>query len=209
MTSRFNRGSSPGRARDASQLSGSFEAGHKKLGGRKKGTRNLISPERKMALLEAAHRVGSDGNGKDGVAGYLFWVAKRDRTLFYVDIWSRLLELDLHEAAVSAEAHGITNEPDDEIRSPSGRTKQRSPFESLRELPDDEVQALMRLAVERRKRLLQNLLRGFINSAKELARAGSKKGALMRCNRESRQKNPPHVKIEIWPACALFNDHSR
>jgi hypothetical protein len=45
MTSRFNRGSSPGRARDASQLSGSFEAGHKKLGGRKKGTRNLISPE--------------------------------------------------------------------------------------------------------------------------------------------------------------------
>ena len=63
MTSRFNRGSSPGRARDASQLSGSFEAGHKKLGGRKKGTRNLISPERKMALLEAAHRLGSDGNG--------------------------------------------------------------------------------------------------------------------------------------------------
>jgi hypothetical protein len=151
MTSRFNRGSSPGRARDASQLSGSFEAGHKKLGGRKKGTRNLISPERKRALLEAAHRVGSDGNGKDGVAGYFTCLAKRDPTLFYVDIWSRSLELDLHEAAVSAEARGITNEPDDEIRSPSGRTKQRSPFESLRELPDDEVQALMRLAVERRK----------------------------------------------------------
>jgi len=60
MASRFNRGRSPGRARDASQLSGSFAAGHKKLGGRKKGTRNLISPEHKWALLEAAHRVGSD-----------------------------------------------------------------------------------------------------------------------------------------------------
>ena len=54
MTSRFNRGSSPGRARDASQLSGSFEAGHKKLGGRKKGTRNLISPEHKMGAARGS-----------------------------------------------------------------------------------------------------------------------------------------------------------
>ena len=59
MTNPFNRGSSPGRARDSLQRSGSFKPGHKKRGGRKKGSRNVISPEHKRALLEAAHRVGS------------------------------------------------------------------------------------------------------------------------------------------------------
>ena len=178
MTSRFNRGSSPGRARDASQLSGSFEAGHKKLGGRKKGTRNLISPEHKWALLEAAHRVGSDANGKDGVAGYFTWAVKRDPTLFYVDIWSRSLELDLHEAAVSTEARGITNEADDEIRSPSGRTKQRSPFKSLRERPDDEVQALMRLAVERRKDFCKMLCAALLTPPKNWRARARRRGLL-------------------------------
>jgi hypothetical protein len=56
MTNPFNRGSAPGRARDALQRSGSFEPGHKKRGGRKKRSRNVISPEHKRALLEAAHR---------------------------------------------------------------------------------------------------------------------------------------------------------
>ena len=41
MTNPFNRGSAPGRARDALQRSGSFEPGHKKRGGRKKGSRKL------------------------------------------------------------------------------------------------------------------------------------------------------------------------
>ena len=59
ITNPFNRGSSPGRARDLLQRSGSFKPGHKKRGGRKKGSRNAISPEHKRALLEAAHRVGS------------------------------------------------------------------------------------------------------------------------------------------------------
>ena len=45
MTNPFNRGSAPGRARDTLQRSGSFEPGHKKRGGRKKGSRNVISPE--------------------------------------------------------------------------------------------------------------------------------------------------------------------
>ena len=110
MTNPFNRGSAPGRARDALQRSGSFEPGHKKRGGRKKGSRNVISPEHKRALLEAAHRVGSDGNGRGGIVGYFTWVRKRDLTFFYVDLWSRQLELQIHEEAMIAEAPGTTNE---------------------------------------------------------------------------------------------------
>ena len=58
----------------------------------RRGSRNVISPEHKRALLETAHRVGSDGNGRDGIVGYFTWVAARDPTFFYVDLWSRLLE---------------------------------------------------------------------------------------------------------------------
>ena len=58
MTNPFNRGSAPDRARDPWQNPATFEPGHAKLGGRKKGTRNVITPEHKMALLEAVHRVG-------------------------------------------------------------------------------------------------------------------------------------------------------
>ena len=36
----------------------------------------------------AALRVGSDGNGRDGIVGYFTWVAERDLTSFYVDLWS-------------------------------------------------------------------------------------------------------------------------
>jgi hypothetical protein len=104
----------------------------------------VISPEHKWALLEAAHRVGRDGNGRDGIGGYFTWVAARDLTFFYVDLWIRLLELQVHEEAMSAAAPGTTNEPGD-------RKKQPMAFE-LRGGPDDEVQDLMNLAVERPKR---------------------------------------------------------
>jgi hypothetical protein len=150
MTDPFNRGSAPGRARDPWQCSGTFEPGHAKLGGRKKGTRNLVSPEHKMALLEAAHRVGNDGNGKDGAFGYFRWVATRDLTFFYVDIWMRLLELEVYEAAIRAQAPCITNELDDPL-SRSTRTKKSTSFELPPDGPNAEVEGLMRLAIERPK----------------------------------------------------------
>ena len=136
-----HRGSAPGRARDALQRSGSFEPGHKKRGGRKKGSRNVISPEHKRALLEAALRVGSDGNGRGGIVGHFTWVRKRDLTFFYVDLWSRELELQIHEEAMSAAPPGTINEPGDQKKQPMA-------FE-LRGGPDDEVRDLMNLAIER------------------------------------------------------------
>jgi hypothetical protein len=67
MSHRLTRGSAPGRARDASQRPGSFEKGHKKVGGRKRGTPNVMTRERKEALLQAASQAG----GEDGLVGYL------------------------------------------------------------------------------------------------------------------------------------------
>jgi hypothetical protein len=151
MTNAFTRGTAPGRARDPWQNSGAFEPGHAKLGGRKKGTRILITPGHKMALLEAAQRVGSDGNGKDGAYGYFRWVATRDLTFFYVDIWMRLLDLEVYEAAIRAEAPCITSELDDQIPKRSIRTKKPWSFELSRDGPNAEVEGLMRLAIERPK----------------------------------------------------------
>jgi hypothetical protein len=58
MRNPLDRGNCPGRAREASERPGSFKLGHKKLGGRKKGTPNAISADLKKALLQAAHRIG-------------------------------------------------------------------------------------------------------------------------------------------------------
>ena len=71
-----------------------FKKGHKKLGGRPPGRRNVLTNDLKEALLEAATRVGFvrevdilDANGKPtgkkkpewdgdgGLAGYLEWAA--------------------------------------------------------------------------------------------------------------------------------------
>ena len=42
--------------------------------------------------------------GKRRRTGYFTWLAKRAPTIFYVDIWSRSLELEVYEEAISAEA---------------------------------------------------------------------------------------------------------
>ena len=39
-------------------------------------------------------------------------------TFFYVDLWSRQLELQIPEEAMSAAAHGTTNEPGDRKKQP-------------------------------------------------------------------------------------------
>jgi hypothetical protein len=70
MANPFTRGTAPGRTQLAHLRRGSFKPGHAKLGGRKRGTPNLVSPNYKRAIFEAAYRIGYDGNGKDDVIGY-------------------------------------------------------------------------------------------------------------------------------------------
>jgi hypothetical protein len=52
-----------------------FKSGHQKLGGRKRGTPNISNLFDQRAALRAAHLVGFDLNGKDGLLGYFMWVA--------------------------------------------------------------------------------------------------------------------------------------
>jgi hypothetical protein len=105
MSDPFSRGSAPDRARYPCQRPGSFKPGHEKRGGRKKGTPNKISADTKKALLEAAYRVGSDGNGKDGIVGYFTWLGTRYPDFFYTEMLVRCLNYEAYELAV----FGITN----------------------------------------------------------------------------------------------------
>jgi hypothetical protein len=139
-----------------------------KTGRPKEGLPERDIARAQRALLEAAHRVGSDGNGRDGIVGYFTWVAERDPTFFYVDLWSRLLELQIHEEAMSAAAPGTTNEPGD-------RKKQPMTFE-LREGPDNEVQD----SDEPGQAVLQSALRCLADAAKGLESAGATERALGR-----------------------------
>ncbi len=82
MTHRLTRGSEPKRAREASQRPHSFEKGHAKVGGRKQGTPNVMTRELKVAVIMAAHRLGSDLRGQDGLVGYLTHLAKTDIKTF-------------------------------------------------------------------------------------------------------------------------------
>jgi len=181
MTDPFRRGSAPDRARDAWMRPGSFKSGHAKLGGRKKGTPNLISLDYKKALLEAAYRVGSDGNGKDGVLGYLEWVATRDLTFFYTKLWLPLIIFEQHEPPIPAEPAPTREESNQAILNTnrtrsSVQTKKSRPFEWLRggpNAPTGLVQDLMTLAVEKPKTFCRMLCAAFLVPPKNSRRRGA------------------------------------
>jgi hypothetical protein len=152
MTSPFSRGNSLGRARDDLQRPEGFKQGHKKLGGRKKGTPNAIPGTYKQAMLEAVHRLGYDGAGKNGGVGYFAWVAEQDLTFFYADVWSHLLELQEYHTAMGFSSTGMA--VDAEPAERSRRKKKTKPFAWL-EGGDDAheslVQDLMWIAATRYK----------------------------------------------------------
>jgi hypothetical protein len=87
MTNHFARDSQRSRPRN-----GSFERGHAKRGGRKRGTPNAFSKEDKSAIIEAADRVGYDLNGKDGIFGYLRWLAECHTKVFVKIFLIRILK---------------------------------------------------------------------------------------------------------------------
>lgn len=92
MTNPFTRGSAPGRGQPAYLRPGSFQNGHEKRGGRKRGTPNAFTID-KRAIIEAAYRIGEDGNGRHGVCGYLMWVAEYHPRA-YVDLLLNQLSED-------------------------------------------------------------------------------------------------------------------
>ena len=117
VTNPFMRGSASGRAQPAYAWPGSFKAGHEKRGGRKRGTPNIFSHDYKMAILEAAYRIGQDGNGKNGVAGYFLWLGGRHPGIFYTVLLVGLLQLELAESATPEEPRRTTEGMDELVRN--------------------------------------------------------------------------------------------
>jgi hypothetical protein len=122
MTNRFMRGSAPGRAQPAYLRPGSFNQGHEKRGGRKRGTPNLFSIDYKKPILEAAYRIGRDGNGKDGVVGYLSWVAEYHPRIFCSTLYMHLLAPGNAESDVSEEPRRTVEESIQSVRDYIGLT---------------------------------------------------------------------------------------
>jgi hypothetical protein len=110
-------GTTPDRARPDYQRPGSFKNGNKKRGGRKRGTPNLFSTDYKKAIMEAAYRIGYDGNGKDGVYGYFLWVGQRHPTIFYTELWISLLPLEEAETHTPKAPRLTRDELNESIRN--------------------------------------------------------------------------------------------
>ena len=131
MTHRFKQGSAPNRAHPDYARPGSFKPGRQKQGGRKPGTPNVFSIDYKKAIIEAAWRIGEDGNGKDGIVGYFKWVAVHHTAVFLSPLLINLLLLEFAERNTPEEPHRTMEEIDQHFRDYIGLTgKNRSETET-------------------------------------------------------------------------------
>jgi hypothetical protein len=83
----------------------SFKKGRAKTGGRKAGTPNKRTKELNEAVVEAMERTGYDGNGLEGMVGYLRHLAENHPGSF-ASLVSRLLPLKMAAAVdVKLQSH--------------------------------------------------------------------------------------------------------
>jgi hypothetical protein len=112
LAKRVARGSQPDRA----QIAGlRFEKGREKTGGRQKGTPNAMPRELKLAIIEAANRLGSDLNGKDGLLGYLMRVGKKDMKTFCM-LLRAVVPFNIRTEAPQEERHMTFAEAREELK---------------------------------------------------------------------------------------------
>ena len=71
-----------------------FQPGHEKTGGREPGVRNRTTRILKEAIIMAAELEGSDGEGKDGLIGFLRRVANTDIRAF-ASLLGRVIPLQI------------------------------------------------------------------------------------------------------------------
>ena len=90
-----------GRERADDLRPGTFKSGHPKRGGRKRGTPNALFADYKRAIVEAAYRIGYDGNRKDGIVGYFRWIASRHPEVFGGVLLTNILALEFAEDSLS------------------------------------------------------------------------------------------------------------
>src|SRR6187455_1109551 len=72
----------------------SFAKGRRKTGGRKAGTLNKTTRSFKEAFIIAAENIGADGRGREGLAGFLEAVGRKDYKTF-CSILVRLIPLQV------------------------------------------------------------------------------------------------------------------
>jgi hypothetical protein len=199
MTDRFARGSARNRARPDYARRGSFKKGHEKRGGRKRGTPNLISAVYKEAILEAAYRVGNDGNGTDGLLGYFKWVAGHHQTA-YVRLLMNLLPLDAAISNTSEEPRLTLEEIDQWSREYIGltgknRTNEQTVQVDSQSLWDwtgqpDPVGSLMRLAVANPDAFCTQLAAAFLRPPTKRRRPAARGSWLLkRAQREQHARS--------------------
>ena len=183
MTNPFTRGSAPGRAQPADQRSGSFKRGHEKRVGRKRGTPNLFSIDYKKAILEAAYRIGYDGNGENGIVGYFSWVAERHPRTYCTVLLINLLLLEYADSDTPDEPCRTMEEVNEDLRDYIGLTGKNwvteRPAQAESEQPWDwtgqpfPLGSLMQLAVESPKTFCTLCTAAFLRPpTKRRGRAG-------------------------------------
>jgi len=77
-TSRFTRGSAPNKSQKNAAGRHLFDSDNqpKAKRGRPPGSLNKFTRDLREAIMEAAERLGGDGQGEDGVVGYLMWLGQ-------------------------------------------------------------------------------------------------------------------------------------
>ena len=119
------RGSAPNRDHPDYERPGSFKPGHQKIGGRKRGTPNVLTAEQTRDS-EAAYRIGNDGNGRDGIVGYFAWVARYHPATFGIPLLISLLPLEFTEGGTREEPHRTIEEINQWVREYTGLAEQKT-----------------------------------------------------------------------------------
>ena len=193
MTNASNRGTAPGRARDASQRPGSFKPGHKKLGGRKRGTPNALSIDYKNAVTAAAYFVGRDGKGAGGLVGYF------TRLLIECpDVGLMLLAraLLLEDDRPPDDRISSEEQNDKEVRHSLGATGSGRPDPAL--TTQFPIPELMRIAVKHPK-VFGKLFAAMVPVPRGRPRRPSRDGMASECNH----------RLEFLRRCALLLSEAR
>ncbi len=99
-----------------------LKQGHQKRGGRKRVTPNLFSSDYKRAILEAAYRIGEDGNGTNGIVGYFSWIIQYHPRIFASVLLNSLLQLEFAGRGTPMEPRHTAEEINQDLQDRVGLT---------------------------------------------------------------------------------------
>jgi hypothetical protein len=147
----------------------------------------LFSIDYKKAIVEAAYRIGQDGNGKNGVIGYFSWVAARHPGIFFITMLVSLLQLENAESNAPEEPRRTAEENNQWFREYIGLTgKNRTKGQTVQvesQSPwgwtgqDFPVGSLMQVAVEEPKAFCTLFVAAFLRPPTKRRRPAARGGS--------------------------------